>query len=128
MSSASIGRVHPSRGISFRHEKVACIATLSLVFLIGALTGAALMTTGGAYRRFHRSVPFWTEAGRQISHENWKTELNLSPSQTEEMAVILEDFAKYYRTVTGDAKTRILKILDEGQKKQFERLLGKARY
>jgi hypothetical protein len=128
MSSVSISRPQPAHGLSFRNEKLVCVATLTLVFLIGAMAGAAFMTSDSANRLFRRSVPFWTEAGKQISLDNWKNELNLTPAQTEKVAMILEDFAKYYRTVAGDARASIMEILDEGQKKKFEKLLGNARY
>jgi hypothetical protein len=128
MSSASLSRPQPAHGLSFRNEKLVCVATLTLVFVIGAMAGAAFMTSDSANRLFRRSVPFWTEAGKQISLDNWKNELNLTPVQTEKVAMILEDFAKYYRTVAGDARASIMEILDEGQKKKFEKLLGNARY
>lgn len=128
MSSASLSRPQPAHGLSFRNEKLVCVATLTLVFVIGAMAGAAFMTSDSANRLFRRSVPFWTEAGKQISLDNWKNELNLTPAQTEKVAMILEDFAKYYRTVAGDARASIMEILDEGQKKKFEKLLGNARY
>ncbi len=118
---------HSRRSFSFRGQKWACVGTLVLVFLCGALTGGALMTTSVAQRRLHRSVPFWTDAGRQISLERWKNDLHLTPAQSEEISSILEDFAKYYRTVTSEAKVRVLRILDDDQRKQFEKMLRDTR-
>jgi len=123
-----LGGPRGAGAVSFRNQKLACLGTLLLVFLCGALAGAAIMTNTSLHQRFHRSAPFWTEAGKQISLENWRAELNLTPAQTEEMASILEDFAKYYRSVTSGAKTRILNILNEDQKRKFEKLLGDARH
>lgn len=118
---------HVRRSFPFRGQKWACVGTLVLVFLCGALSGGALMTTSGAQRRLHRSVPFWTDAGKQISLERWKNDLHLTPAQSEEISSILEDFAKYYRTVASEAKVRVLRILDDDQKKQFEKMLRDTR-
>jgi hypothetical protein len=128
MSSATMPGKPRCGGVSFRNQKLVCLGTFLLVFLCGVLAGAAIMTNSSLHQRFHRSAPFWTEAGKQISLENWKAELNLTPAQTEEMASILEDFAKYYRSVTSEAKARILKILDDEQRRKFEKLLGQARH
>lgn len=128
MSSATtLGGTRGTGAISFRNQKLACLGTFLLVFLCGALAGAAIMTNTSLHQRFHRAAPFWTEAGKQISLEKWKAELNLTPDQTEEVTSILEDFAKYYRSVTAGAKSKILNILDEEQKKKFEKMLDDAR-
>ena len=50
-------------------------------------------------------------------------DLDLTPAQTEQMETILDDFAKYYRTVLSDGKSRILQILNEEQKRKFEKVL-----
>ena len=39
------------------------------------------------------------------------------------MELILDDFAKYYRTVLSDGRSRIVQILSPEQKRKFERLL-----
>lgn len=127
MSSATVPSKPRGGAVSFRNQKLACLATFLLVFLCGAVAGAIVMSNSSLHQRFHRSAPFWTEAGKQISLEKWKAELNLTPVQAEEMASVLEDFAKYYRSVTAGAKSRIVNILNEDQKKKFEKLLGEAR-
>jgi len=75
----------------------------------------------------HRSVPFYTEGGKEIWLQRWKRDLNLSPEQTQEMTVILDDFGLYYRNVLSDGKARILRILSEDQKRKFDKLLEEQR-
>ena len=127
MSSATtLGPPHQEGHISFRNQKLACVAVLVLVFLSGSLAGVAFYA--GIHHRLHRTVPFWSDAGKQISLDKWKTELDLTPAQADEVGSILEDFAKYYRTVTSDAKSRILRVLTDEQKRKFEKMLIQARY
>lgn len=101
--------------------RAACAATLVLVFLCGAVVGA-LTYNLGAHKTLHRA-PFWTDAGKALYIERFKRELDLTPTQTEQMESILDDFAKYYRTVLSDGKSRIMQILNDDQRRKFERLL-----
>jgi Spy/CpxP family protein refolding chaperone len=50
-------------------------------------------------------------------------ELDLTPAQSEQIGLILNDFWQYYRTVLSDAKQRIEVVLTPEQKVRFERLL-----
>ena len=43
--------------------------------------------------------------------------------QAAQMASILNDFAKYYQTVLSDGKARILNILNDEQRRKFEKML-----
>ena len=46
-------------------SRLACIGTITLVFLTGAITGAVAMNLG-AHKWMHRQVaPFWTEGGKE---------------------------------------------------------------
>ena len=101
--------------------RTACISTLALVFLCGAVVGALAFTLG-AHKRLHREA-FWTESGRAIAVERVKKELDLTPAQGDQLDSILDDFAKYYTTVLSDGKSRIMHILNDEQKKKFERML-----
>lgn len=103
------------------NPKAACGVTLVLVFLCGTAVGAF-----GAHKWIHATPPFWTASGKEISVRKWTRELNLNQSQAQQMGVILDDFATYYRTVIGGAYTRITQILDDGQKKKFDKMLGEA--
>ena len=99
---------------------------LVLVFVCGVLSGAAVMVYGGrTYLR--RTPPFWSLAGKQISVEKWQRELNLTPPQTEEMKVILDDFATYYHNVLGTLKNRIDQLLNERQRRKFDKMVDEVR-
>jgi len=101
--------------------RAAGISTLILVFLCGAVVGALAFTLG-AHKPLHKEA-FWSASGKAIAMERVKRELDLSPAQAEQMESILDDFAQYYRTVLSDGKSRILHILNDDQKKKFERML-----
>ncbi len=113
-------------GVVPRTSRAACALTLTLVFLTGVLAGAVAMDLG-AHKRMHRSVPFWTEGGKDVWLHRWQKELNLSPEQTQQMTVILDDFGTYYANVLSDGKARILRILNNDQKRKFEKLLEDRR-
>jgi hypothetical protein len=113
-------------GVRPAGSRLACTMTITLVFLTGVIAGAVAMDLG-AHRLMHRPAPFWTEGGRDIWLQRWKKELNLTPEQTQEMRVIVEDFGTYYRNILGDGKARILRILNEDQKRKFDKLLDEQR-
>jgi hypothetical protein len=50
-------------------------------------------------------------------------QLDLTPDQAAQMSSILDDFAKYYQTVLSDGKARIFNILNDEQKRKFEKML-----
>lgn len=70
------------------------------------------------------AAPFWTEAGKDITVQKWKRELRLNAEQTQELEAVLDDFGMYYRNVVSEIKPRILRILDEDQKRKFDKLLN----
>lgn len=107
-------------------SRVACVTAIVLVFLSGAVTGAVAMNLG-AHKWMHRSVPFWTEGGKEIWFQRWKKELNLTPEQSKEMISILDDFGTYYRTILSDGRGRILRVLNDDQKRKFDKLLDEQR-
>jgi hypothetical protein len=101
-------------------SRAAIVATVVLVFLTGAIAGAV-----ANHKWIHpQPVPFWTEGGKEVWLQRWKRELDLTPQQAQEMTLILDDFGTYYRNVLSDGKARILRVLDEDQKKKFDRLLA----
>jgi hypothetical protein len=107
-------------------SRLACVTTISLVFLTGMLAGAVAMNMG-AHKWMHRSVPFYTEGGKDIWLQRWKKDLQLTPEQSQQMAIVLDDFGIYYRNVLSDGKARILRILNEDQKRRFNKLLEEQR-
>lgn len=107
----------------WQNQKTACILTLSVVFLCGTVVGAVAMNLG--HKTLHRS-PFWTDSGRELSIQRLQKDLDLTPAQTEQLRTILDDFGKYYQGVLASGKTNIFRILDDNQKRKFERLLNEA--
>ncbi len=104
----------------------AAMLPLLLVFLCGIAVGALAMSF------FHNTLhkpPTNTAVDVRTKNtvRRWKQELNLRPDQERELETTLDDFAKYYDNVLADGKTRIMAILDDEQKRKFERLLGDLR-
>jgi hypothetical protein len=106
--------------------KVACMVTLTLVFLCGAAAGAVAMNFG-LHNALHKSSSFDTAAGKEFYFDRMKRELNLTPVQQEQMESILNDFWQYYRTVLSDSKTKVEQILNEEQRRKFEHILQEKR-
>jgi Spy/CpxP family protein refolding chaperone len=101
--------------------KVACMVTLTLVFLCGAAAGAVVMNFG-AHNLLHQPS-FDTASGRELYFSRMKRELNLTSAQQEQMESILNDFWQYYRTVLSESKTKVEQILNDDQRRKFERIL-----
>ncbi len=115
-----------TRASALQGSRLTCVMTITLVFLAGAIAGGVAMNLG-AHKWMHRSAPFYTEGGREVWLQRWKKDLSLTPEQSQEMAVILDDFGIYYRNVLSDGKARILRILNEDQKRKFDKLLDEQR-
>jgi len=115
-----------TRASAWQGSRLTSVMTITLVFLAGAIAGGVAMNLG-AHKWMHRSAPFYTEGGREVWLQRWKKDLSLTPEQSQEMAVILDDFGIYYRNVLSDGKARILRILNEDQKRKFDKLLDEQR-
>lgn len=79
----------------------------------------------GIHNRLHQPS-FDTAAGKALYFSRMTRELNLTPSQQEQMESVLNDCWMYYRTVLSDSKSRVDQILTEEQRKKFERLLQES--
>ena len=111
------------------------LLTLLVVFLCGASAGALVMAMG-VHRWMHggsipTAQPAWKESGKDVTLQRFKRELDLTPAQTEQLETVLDDFFTYYHTlqaqlddVRASGKQRMMRILDERQKKKFDRLIG----
>jgi len=98
-----------------------CVVTLSLVFLCGAAAGAVVMSFG-AHTRLHQPA-FDTASGKTAYFARIQKELDLTPSQAEQMQSILNDLWQYYRVVINDSRARVEQVLTVDQRKKFERIL-----
>jgi Spy/CpxP family protein refolding chaperone len=105
---------------------VAGVTVLTLVFLCGVAAGALAMHLGW-HEHLHQP-PFDTPAGRTLYFERLRQQLDLTPAQAEQMQSILDDFWQYYRTVLSDSKTRIEQVLNEEQRRKFERILQESQH
>jgi hypothetical protein len=103
------------------NPKLACAVTLGLVFLCGAAAGAVAMNLG-VHNILHQPT-FDTAAGKTIYFRRLQKELDLTPAQSEQIQSVLNDFWLYYRTVLVDGKEKVEQLLNEEQRKKFERML-----
>ena len=101
---------------------VAAAVVLALVFLCGAAAGALAMTLG-AHNLLHRQTAFDTPQGKAAYFEHLKKDLALTPAQAEQMQSVLNDMWHYYRTVLSESKSRVEQILNDEQRRKFEKLL-----
>jgi hypothetical protein len=104
-------------------EKIA-IVSFVLVFLCGAVLGAVVMSFSG-HASLHGSAP--AAAGISMSVPELKQGLNLTDQQTEQLQSILDDFSHYYDNVLADGNSRIMQILNEDQRRKFERMVREHR-
>jgi hypothetical protein len=98
---------------------------LLTVFLSGLIVGAL-----GAHRLMHQPPP-QPSRSKELALEHLKTELNLTPAQTEQLETILDDFFTYYHTlqaqlddVTALCRQRIMRLLNEEQRRKFQKLIS----
>lgn len=101
--------------------RVVCVITLALVFMCGAAAGAVVMNLG-VHTRLHQPA-FDTAAGKAQYFSRMRRELDLTPAQAEQMESVLNDCWLYYRTVVSDSKSRVEQILNDDQRRKFERIL-----
>jgi len=123
MSASLLNKVAPDRAWN---PRVAGVTVLVLVFLCGVAAGALAMNLG-LHNRLHPPA-FDTRAGRTLYFERLRKELDLTPAQAEQMQSILDDFWQYYRTVLSDSKTRIDQVLNDEQRRKFDRMLQSAHH
>ena len=114
--------------------------TLAVVFLAGAATGMLVMRYG-IHEQLHSTPSAATaDKGRDPMLERIRTELNLSPDQTERLAAVLTDYKDYYKSVEDQirdihlreqiedlrstGKNRIMEILNADQRAKFEKMIG----
>ena|SRR5262245_46451342 len=112
LDRVAVGRIDP---------KLVCVVTLAVVFLCGAAAGALVMDL----RVHDRLKPpvLDTATGKAVYFQRLQKELNLSPAQAEQIQSVLNDFWQYYRTVLSESKQQVDQLLNEDQRRKFDRLL-----
>jgi len=119
----------PAQQPSWQNPRI--LISVLLVFLCGLAAGMLTMSLG-LHHLLHPAQPSaWKETGKDVSLDRFKKELALTPAQTEQLETILDDFFTYYHTlqaqlddVRASGKQRIMRVLDEKQKRKFEKLMG----
>jgi Spy/CpxP family protein refolding chaperone len=101
-----------------------------LIFLTGSAAGALGMRYS-LRGQLQKPTPSWREAGKEISLQKFKKELDLTPDQAREIETILDDFVMYYQTlqaqmdeVRASGKERIVKILTPEQREKFGKMMS----
>ena len=112
-------------GRSRLDPKVACVLTLVLVFLAGGVVGGVAVDQMVHNRQ--RPLAFDTPQGKAQYFERLRKELDLTPTQAEQMQSVLDDFWQYYRTVLSDGKQRVEQLLTPEQRRKFEQRLQQLR-
>jgi hypothetical protein len=118
------------------------VLTLAGMFLAGIGTGMLGMRYG-LHEQIHRVVAPAAPAPTQDAVlDRFRSELNLSPDQTQKVAAVLADYKHYYQAVQeqieeirlrdqiddlrATGKNKILEILNSDQRAKFERMTGQA--
>jgi Spy/CpxP family protein refolding chaperone len=115
-----------------RNPKV--ISTLAFVFLAGAASGALFMRAG-LHEKLHRTVAAASVAPapspRDAVLQRFRTELKLTPDQTQQIVAVLDDYRLYYQSlrdqlddVRSTGKDHILQILDPAQREKFQKMMN----
>ena len=107
-------------------ERVA-IVSLVLVFLCGAVLGALVMGYGEHTGIIHSHRPAASSRGFAISADEMRRQLDLSNQQVRQLDSILDDFGRYYDNLMADGQTRIRQILNDDQRRKFDRLIAERR-
>jgi hypothetical protein len=106
-----------------RNAKTTLVVSFLLLFICGMVSGAILMNVFGHTGGFSRGA-IRGHFGGQYELQHLQQELDLNAEQSRQLAMILDDVAKYYDNVLSDGQTRVMQILDEKQKAKFERMLA----
>ena len=107
-------------------------STLFLVFLAGAAVGMLGMKYG-LHDRLHKVVVASALPAKDANHEavlqEFRTKLDLSPEQADQISVVLQDYSHYYESLQDQLDdlrstglSRILQILQPAQREKFEKM------
>ncbi len=100
--------------------KTTLVALLVVAFLCGAAAGAVGMRQH-AFRVARKDV--LVKEGKKMTLARWRDQLHLTDDQVAQLALILDDFNKYYDNVLAEGHERILQVLTPEQRTKFERMV-----
>jgi len=112
------------------------LVTLSLVFLAGVASGMLGMRYG-LHDKLHEKINHTVSAAAAVPQldrdavvHQFKTQLDLSSDQTDQIAMILEDYRHYYDSLNeqledlrSTGRKRIFQILDPSQQQKFDKMM-----
>ncbi len=101
--------------------KATLLVLLGVAFLCGAAVGAVVMRNY-AFREAHHAIILNERKADTLAR--WRTKLDLTDDQASQIALILDDFNKYYDNVLAEGHERIVQVLKPDQRKKFERMVS----
>jgi uncharacterized membrane-anchored protein YhcB (DUF1043 family) len=113
--------------VTWSHPRV--LGILLLVFLAGIGTGALAMKMTARRAAIGRSMI--GNLDKKAALDQFKKDLDLSPTQVEKIEIILDDFMKYVHDLQNQmdetrryGREKIITILNEDQRKKFEKTVA----
>lgn len=74
-----------------------------------------------AFRVAHHEIQL--SESKKDTLDRWRQKLKLTDTQSAEIALILDDFNKYYDNVLAEGHERIIQVLDPEQRRKFDTML-----
>ena len=74
-----------------------------------------------AFRVAHHEIAL--SESKKDTLSRWSKSLNLTPDQSAQIALILDDFNKYYDSVLSEGHERIVQVLNPEQRRKFEKMV-----
>ncbi len=100
--------------------KTTLVTLLFVAFLCGGAAGAVGMKSY-AFRVAHHEIQL--SESKKDTLDRWRQTLKLSDQQSAEIALILDDFNKYYDNVLAEGHERIIQVLNPEQRRKFEKMV-----
>lgn len=119
---------YDDRQASWQNPRV--LGLLLLIFLVGAAAGAVVARVAVRWSQASTAKLEFNK-NRDLTLKHFQNELNLTPAQTQQVQVILDDFLKYMQVLQDQmddtravGKDRIMRVLTDEQKAKFEKVMS----
>jgi hypothetical protein len=120
--------IHNGR-VSWQNPQV--LLTLLTVFLLGTACGGVLVKFGMRPPQVAARSTTWSQGEKKVLFERFQKELNLSPEQSQQMDLVLDDFTMMIQQLQAQTedvrfqgKERVMRILNDEQKEKFRKFIG----
>jgi hypothetical protein len=114
---------------ALNRQNLYVVSILALVFLAGASAGALTMSLG-LHGKLHPRGINSHGPSREVVLRSFKTNLDLTPEQTGEISMVLEDYRQYYESLReqlddlrSSGESRVLQVLEPAQRDKFEKMI-----